>query len=147
MRIIIFSNPDRIVSYPQEGVSAFGKTRRVGSDIIGEYFGAATEGALPTYSGEWPIKNKSYRTQVRPGEIIDLMGAGYAKVYRAAYPQGNKPEDDIALVFVERARNPISADSLIDVNSALVTAALDHFIDQGYITTPDKTRIQQGIEL
>jgi len=33
MRIVIFNNPDRIVSYPEEGVSALDKTLRIGVKV------------------------------------------------------------------------------------------------------------------
>lgn len=55
MRIVFFSNPDRIVVYPFEGVSAFRTTRKIGNDIVGEYYGIATEAELPNYTGTWPI--------------------------------------------------------------------------------------------
>ena len=55
MRIVIFSNPDSVVSYPFEGEDAFGATVREGTDIVGEYFGNATPAQLPDYGGTWPI--------------------------------------------------------------------------------------------
>lgn len=148
MRIVIFNSPERVTQYPFEGQRAFRNTRKIGSDIIGEYYGNASEVELPTYVGEWPpAPPATYRTRVRPGELIELIGnVGYSKIYRAAYPQGNKPEDDTALVFFEKARNPTSPDRLIDVNDPRVVAALDYFIVQTYITEADKTRVLQGVQ-
>jgi len=51
MKLIQFSNPDRIVNYPAEGASAFGKTVRIGDMIAGEYHGSVD---LTPYTGEWP---------------------------------------------------------------------------------------------
>lgn len=51
MKLVQFSNPDRIISYPAEGASAFKKTVRVGDMIVGEYYGDAD---LTAYTGEWP---------------------------------------------------------------------------------------------
>ena len=51
MKLVQFSNPDRIVSYPAEGVSAFKKTVRIGDMIVGEYYGTAD---LEFYTGSWP---------------------------------------------------------------------------------------------
>lgn len=51
MKLVQFSNPNRIVSYPAEGASAFKKTVRIGDMIVGEYYGDAD---LTPYTGEWP---------------------------------------------------------------------------------------------
>ena len=51
MKLVQFSNPDRIVTYPAEGASAFKKTVRIGDMIVGEYVGDAD---LTPYNGEWP---------------------------------------------------------------------------------------------
>ncbi len=92
---------------------------------------------------------QEYRTRLKSGEIIALLKdpalptkGSYAKIYRAAYPQGNKPEDDIALEFLEQAKNPYSSDGLIDV--ADIEGALDYFITQNYIDAEDKARVMQG---
>ena len=57
MRIVQFDNTPNwpLVVYPEEGVSAFGKTLRVGNDVVGEYNGTQTDPALPDYPGTWPI--------------------------------------------------------------------------------------------
>ena len=148
MRIVQFNNLGRIANYPFEGVSAFGKTKRVGADIIGEYNGTATEGELPNYGGEWPIPAPPvYRTHITEGELIELMGEGpYTKAFRGAFPQGAAPADDVSLFFFERTRRPARNDGLVDVLSAESTAAFEHFIDKGYMLDADKIRIQQGIE-
>ena len=55
MRLVQFTNTDSVVSYPYEGVSAFGGTDKVGDLIIGEYNGSASEADLAPYTGAWPI--------------------------------------------------------------------------------------------
>ena len=55
MRLVQFTNIDSVVSYPHEGVSAFGGTDKVGDLIIGEYNGSASEADLAPYTGAWPI--------------------------------------------------------------------------------------------
>ena len=55
MRLVQFTNTDSVVSYPHEGVSAFGGTDKVGDLIIGEYNGSASEADLAAYTGAWPI--------------------------------------------------------------------------------------------
>ena len=148
MRIVQFNNLGRIANYPFEGVSAFGKTKRVGADIIGEYNGTATEGELPNYGGEWPIPAPPvYRTNITEGELVELMGQGpYTRAFVGAYPPGASPSDDTALFFFERAKRPTSDDGCIDVLGADATAAFDHFINKGYMIDNDKIRIQKGIE-
>jgi thiamine monophosphate kinase len=127
------------IIYPDD-ISKFGNTVIAGDVVIADYYG---ELPLDAY-----ITPAEYRTRVRPGEVIVLMGnQGYAKIYRAAYPQGNKPEDDDALCFIERARFPTSTDGLIDVADATMTSALDYFITANYITQADKIRIQLGVAI
>ena len=55
MRLVQFTNTDGVVSYPHEGISAFGSTNKVGDLIIGEYNGSASEADLAPYTGAWPI--------------------------------------------------------------------------------------------
>ena len=55
MRLVQFTNTDSVVSYPHEGVSAFGGTDKVGDLIVGEYNGSASEADLAPYTGAWPI--------------------------------------------------------------------------------------------
>ena len=55
MRLVQFTNTDSVVSYPYEGVSAFGGTDKVGDLIVGEYNGSASEADLAPYTGAWPI--------------------------------------------------------------------------------------------
>lgn len=63
MKLVQFSNPDRIVTYPAEGASAFKKTVRVGDMIVGEYVGDAD---LTPYTGEWPyISPEQKATEAR----------------------------------------------------------------------------------
>lgn len=143
MRIVTFTSSN-IPNYDQfGGVQDFGKTELSEGNCIGEYFGSLDEAALPSYGGDWPLPG--YRTKVNQGELIDILGTQpYAKIYRAAYPQGNKSEDDIALFFLERAKYPTSEDGLIDVTDSIVTDALDYFIAQGYMDAEDKARVIQG---
>ena len=51
MKLVQFECTSSVVSYPAEGVSAFGKTVRIGNTIVGEYHGDAD---LTPYTGEWP---------------------------------------------------------------------------------------------
>ncbi len=105
----------------------------------------AVELSAAEYSGVAPV---NYRTRITNGELIFLMEKlAFSKVFRAAYPQGNKPEDDEALYFFERGKYPIDSDGLIDVTSSTMTAALDYFIVSNYMTAADKTRIQQGMPI
>ncbi|NIB44729.1 hypothetical protein HBA55_34435 [Pseudomaricurvus alkylphenolicus] len=57
--LVQFSNPEKQVTYPAEGASAFGKTVREGDLIIGEYFGSAS---LDPYIGPWPIDDSVVET-------------------------------------------------------------------------------------
>jgi len=104
------------------------------------------------YSGLLPLTPfvdlGEYRTRVTFGELKVLFEQQpYSKVYRAAYPQGSKAEDDEALYFFERAKDPVAKDGLIEVTDQLMTDALDHFILQNYMNADDKIRIQLGIKL
>ena len=96
-----------------------------------------------------PVIPPTHRTRLKSGEIIALLKdptlptkGSYAKIFRAAYPQGNKAEDDIALEFLEQAKHPYSDDGLIDV--ADIEDALDYFVTQSYMDAGDKTRVMQG---
>jgi len=91
----------------------------------------------------------THNPRVSSGQIIALLKdpsspnkGSYAKIYRAAYPQGNKAEDDIPLEFLEQARMPYSDDGLIDV--ADIEPALDYFISQNYMGQSDKDGVMQG---
>ena len=90
----------------------------------------------------------THKTRVTTGDILGLLGAvGYGEIHKAAYPADIATTDTNALFFIERARNPSSGDSLIDVAGADVTDALAYFVSQSYITAEDKTRIQAGVVL
>jgi len=142
-----------VILYPDD-IRLFRNTRYYPSlgMVVGDYSGALP---LDDYVGEWPIKDTIYRTLVRPGELIGLLnddnGAptrNYASIYREAYPQGNKPEDDVALEFLERAKFPTSADGLIDVTTPLVLAAMEYFRDDVKYAGIDQDvvdRVIQGV--
>jgi len=132
--------------WPAEGKTAFVNPRSMGNKIVGKYVGA--DDTLPDYAGDsYPMP--TYRTTVRPGEMIALLGdQTYAALFRAAYPSGNAPSDDVALVFIERARYPSAEDGLIDLASDVVNDALDYFVGVPSLTfsAEDKARVLQGIE-
>jgi len=98
-----------------------------------------------------PAPVQRYRTRIRPGEVIALLKdpsspnkGSYAKIFRAAYPHGAAPADDIALEFLEQAKFPYSEDGMIDV--ADIESALDYFLatPQNYIDQSDHDRVTQG---
>jgi len=145
MRIVIFPSPERVTIYPFEGVSAFGRTRKIGGDIVGEYNGTATPAQLPDFVGTFPPVVVSFRTLVAFNELIGLLGnLAHSKIFRAAYPPGNSPEDDDALFFFELARSQ----DIIDVQSLEVQAALTLFeaAPRNYMTAADVLRVQAGVE-
>ena len=106
MRIVIFSNPGRIVNYPQEGVSAFGKTRRIGTDIVGEYKGNASEGDLPNYGGQWPINPAPTGSNVSKIEFLDRM----TNEEQEALITSNNPKANVVLKRLELAGEINTAD-------------------------------------
>lgn len=67
MRIVQFDNLDSVISYPEEGVSAFGATVIKGIKVIGEYNGAQTDPTLEDYDGNegaWPfVPPQQYQTE------------------------------------------------------------------------------------
>ncbi len=131
-----------VIVYPDD-MEFFSRTRNIDGVMYGTYSGSDTS----IENSEMP-SIPLYKTRVTFGELRVLIEEqAYAKIYRAAYPQGNKPEDDSALYFFESAKNPSSSDGLIDVTAPLVTGALDYFIIQNYATDDDKTRIQQGVPI
>ena len=133
-------NPQGGILYPDD-INLFGRTDLINGVIYGQYFGTDTN----IQDGQ-PPEILNYRTHVTQGELIILLGDQvYAKIFRAAYPQGNKPEDDIALYFFARAENPTSDDWLIDVMDQIMSDALDYFIVQNYMGGDDKIRVQQGV--
>lgn len=100
-----------------------------------------------------PIK-ATHRKKISLNELIDLLDGSesnnhpnYAKIYRAAYPSGNKPEDDFALHFLETLKNASSKDALADVGSDTMLKALDHFVLKNYIDLTDKDRVIEGVEI
>lgn len=147
MRIVYFK-PDDIahIVYPAEGVPAFGPTKVHGDLIVGEYNGHATEEELPNWEGPWPLTETRYRVNLKPGEIMKLLGAGpFAKINTAAYPVDGSPVDENALFFMESAKYPYSDDGLITVNTAPVTEAMTYFVYKEYMTQEDADRVIRGI--
>ena len=53
MRLVKFQYTGNPITYPAEGVEAFGKTEILDGFIVGEYNG--TDETLEAYTGEWPI--------------------------------------------------------------------------------------------
>lgn len=98
-----------------------------------------------------PAPVQKYRTRLKPGEVIALLKdpgsptkGSYAKIYRAAYPHGSAPADDLALEFLEQAKFPYSEDGMIDV--AEIIPGLTYFMSapQNYIDQDDFDRVVQG---
>lgn len=132
------TNTNGGIEYP-DNISLFANTDVIDGVVYGDYFGS--DNAI--LNGTKPIND--FKTRVTLGELtILIQESGYAKIYRAAYPQGNKPEDNQALYFLEQVKNPTSDDGLIDVLDLVVTDSLDHFVVNNYINSDDKLRIQQG---
>ena len=147
MRVVEFSYSGRgEPNWPAEGKSAFINPRSMGDKIVGKYTGA--DASLASYEGDrYPMP--TYRTKVRPGEMITLLGnQTYAALFRAAYPKGSASDDDVALVFIERARYPSTEDGLIDLASDVVVDALDYFVSKPVFTfsAEDKARVLLGVE-
>lgn len=97
------------------------------------------------------------KTIVTAGDLIALLdneASGtptprYAKIYREAYPQGNKPEDDMSLGFLERAKHPKRADGLIDLSDPMVETGLNYFRDNPVfnVSQADVDRVLAGVEV
>lgn len=143
MRIVQFTPPPgNAITYPAEGIEAFGRTVLIGGVVVGEYHGADT---LPSYNGTWPPTRTEYRTALNPGAVLALLGAtAYAAVYAAAYPKDATPADPQALFFLESAKNPYSEDGLLLVDRPPVTDAMAYFVSVGYITPGDAARVIAG---
>ena len=131
------------VEYPDDTSLFRGATIIHGTTVIANYFGEWPS-SIPELEAYSP--SATYRTRVRPGEMIALIGKpGYPLIHRAAYPPGAAPGDDDALMFMEQARFPTSGDGFIELTDQLVTDALDYFITKNYIDEADKTRVLQGV--
>lgn len=121
----------------------------VGTNLVIEYTGSIEH---PVYGETWPIPEiLEYRTRLRPGEILallkdpmNLVKGSYARIYRAAYPHGAAPADDIALEFLEQARMPYSEDGMIDVTDIAGALAYFQTAPQNYIDQADVDRVMQG---
>lgn len=146
MRIVQFTPPPgNAITYPAEGVSAFGRTMLINGVVVGEYNGAATADTLPSYNGTWPPTRTEYKTALSPGAVLVLLGAtAYAALYAAAYPKDATPADPQALFFLESAKNPYSEDGLLLVDRAPVTDAMAYFVSVGYISPGDAARVIAG---
>ena len=58
MRVVQFASTGDVITYPFEGISAFGSTELVGGFVVGEYNGTASPTSLPDYdgfNGPWPF--------------------------------------------------------------------------------------------
>lgn len=147
MRIVQFNAVEangRIV-YPAEGINAFGRTVLIDGKIVGEYLGNADAATLPNYTGAWPPVEVRYEIALKPGDVLQLLGAtAYAALYAAAYPRDASPVDPQALFFLESAKNPYSDDGLLLVDRPPVTDAMAYFVAVGYITQADADRVTQG---
>lgn len=151
MRVIFMAHTSGLLDFKGEPRSDFINERAIPGGFEFDYFGTSDVATWPDSTYVTPQK---YRTRVLPGELIGLLDddrgtpvKNYAKIFRAAYPQGNKPEDDTALTFLERAKFPTSLDGMIEVTDPVVDQALNDFVTSGYITNTDKTRVQLGIPL
>ena len=146
MRIVSFvPTATTKIEYPFEGIQSFGKTQMHEGKIVGEYYGAATEEELPTWSGNWPLTKTEYKVALKSGEMMRLLGASaFAKINAAAYPTNGDPVDEDALFFMESAKYPYSDDGLIVVNISPVTDAMAYFVFKNYMTQEDADRAMQG---
>lgn len=145
MRIVSFVSTDAVILYPFEGIGAFGRTVLYEGQIVGEYFGEASEEDLPTWEGTWPLTRAEYKVSLTSGEVLQLLGAtAYSAIYAVAYPSDGSSADPQALFFLESAKNPYSPDGLLIVNISPVTDAMAYFVYKGYIAQADADRIIQG---
>lgn len=111
-------------------------------NLVGQYHGAES---LPTYTGAYPPARTAYRTALKPGEVMRLLGpAPFAAINAAAYPTDGTPVDPQALFFLESAKYPYSDDGLLLVDRAPVTDAMAYFVSVGYITPGDAARVIAG---
>lgn len=108
----------------------------LGVDLIADY-----SGVLPLTEY---IAPQEYRTDVTQRELMVLMQKqAFAKVYRAAHPQGNKVEDNDALFFFEIAAREQS----IDLTDPLTIAAFAGFVASNYLTQPEADMVLMGVAL
>lgn len=138
-----------VVNYPDDQ-SLFRETKFIQSlgMVVGWYKETGTE-TIADYTGAWPVVTQQYRTRMRSGEVLALLKdpanptkGSYAKIHRAAYPKGSETGDNIALEFLEQAKNPYSADGMIDAVD--LEPGLDYFISVSYIDADDKARVMKG---
>lgn len=139
MRIIIFSS-GRIIDYsPFGGVENFGKTQKVGGNIIGEYYGDANEQELPTYTGEWPIlKVSDFRKELTLREFILMLTPQELRLIEVK----TKTDDDI-LMFWEIAK----ADRTIDLGDPVAVAGMAKLVDKNVLTQKRHDIIMLGVPL
>jgi len=149
-RDIFVAHTSGQVKYKGEARANFKNMSNVeGGFRVREYEGGSGTAVWPDFVEAVP--DPVHRTRLRPGEVLALLKdpsspakGSYAKIYRAAYPQGNKDEDNIALEFLEQAKHPYSLDGMIDV--ADLQPALVYFMGapRNYLDQDDFDRVMRG---
>lgn len=122
--------------YPEEGMSSFRNTRHIGVDIIGEYYGAATNATLNDYVGVWPIVDIVYKTLITLREFkTSFTPAEYRAINVAT------TTDDIVFQFwdIGQTTEPI------DLEHPQTIEGMAHLVAVGLITQARHDTIMQGV--
>lgn len=142
MRIVKFAVANGIPDYDQfGGIQAFGPTEVINDECIGQYFGAATLGALPNHSvQEWPLK--SYRTDMTGQELMDLIDAQNIDIW---------PDLETLAETVAKANTFVNMvgrrkNAMIDTTRTDIVFVLDALEANTAATAADVIAIKQGVK-
>jgi hypothetical protein len=126
MRIVHFTS-DRVTVYPFEGASSFGKTYRIGNEVVGEYTGNATSEQLPDYKGKWPIPPaREFQTVMDAQRFLQqLTREELIRLYKSTDPL---VQDTVILFQMRNGEVNVESQIFADV---VVAAVADGLLTQG----------------
>jgi hypothetical protein len=111
MKLVQFECPESVITYPAEGVEAFGKTHKVGDVVFGEYFGEAD---LAPYTGRWPyISDESIAAQERSWRDQELQFSDWI------VPITDHPQHAAYMAYRQALRDWPSTDAFPDTRPEL----------------------------
>lgn len=138
MRIVQFPYTGSPIVYPEEGISAFGRTAIVGAEVVGEYNGVQTHPTLEDYVGIWPIPPTGIATAVIEtprlfDPLIGLTGAEQDAIRTSAD------------LDVQAALHSIEMRPQVDTADEEIQALFQLFVDDGDITSNRRDELQAGV--
>ena len=137
MRIVQFPYAGGVVVYPEEGVSAFGKTATGGGFCFGEYFGVQTDPTLADYLGVWPVPN--------PPTYETVMDA-YTFKLQLTDDEFDLWWDSVDVVLKHASTRLTARNDVVDVESQKFSDVMVAAVAAGVLTQQRADELSLGLE-